>query len=255
MRSTSSLASTCAKALALGLLLSGCATAKRQSQAAARVRLGHAYITEGEPELAISTLREATRLDRRNVEAWHQLALAYMARGAYAEAEDAFQRALKLNDEDASINLNYAYMLQKLDRNPEAIERLETARGDLTYRKPAMVLNNLGFAYLEEGRVPEAVAALEEAVSRQSNFCAAWYNLGLAYSAADELAKGVDAMDKVHMMCPGEYPEATLKIGEMLIDMGRREEGAMYLDKVVKSWPGTPLSQQANARLAAEGMQ
>lgn len=255
MRWISSLASTSTKLAVLALALSGCISEKHQTQAASRVTLGHAYLTEGEPELAISTLREATKMDRRNVEAWHQLALAYMARGAYVEAEDAFKHALKLNDTDASVNLNYAYMLQKLGRNPEAIERLETARQDLTYRKPAMILNNLGFAYLEEGRVPEAIAALEEAVSRQSNFCAAWYNLGLAYGEAEQLALGVEAMDRVHMMCPGDFPEATLKLGEMLIAMGRRDEGAMYLDKVVKTWPGTPLSQQAVALLSAEGLQ
>ncbi|MCB9762885.1 MAG: tetratricopeptide repeat protein [Alphaproteobacteria bacterium] len=249
MRWTSSSVVTCSL-LVLGLALGGCVSAQRQSRAIARVDLGHAYLVEGDTELAIATLQEATKLDRRNVDAWHQLALALVARGANDEAEDAFKRALRLTPEDAAVNLNYAYLLQKLQRNPEAIERLEVARKDLTYRKPAMVLNNLGYAYLMEGHSDAAVAALQEAVARQPNFCAAWYNLGLAYESAQEIARGLEAMDQVVMICPDEFPEASLKAGEFLVGMGKPDEGAVYLRKVVANWPGTPLSARAKDQLA-----
>lgn len=169
-------------ALAL-LVLGGCITPKRQEKAAARVQLGNAYLLEGNPQSALTTLEEAVKLDRRNVDAWHQLALTYMALGAHDRSEDAFRRATRLTPEDAALNLNYAYLLQNLGRNDEAIERLELARQDLTYIQPSKVLNNLGYAYLVEGESARAVVVLREAVTRQPGYCAAWYNLGLAQEA------------------------------------------------------------------------
>ncbi|MCB9744949.1 MAG: tetratricopeptide repeat protein [Alphaproteobacteria bacterium] len=252
MRWTSSSGSTSTRGLLLlALLASGCITVAKQERAVARVQLGAAYLNEGSTESAIATLQEAVKLDRRNVDAWHQLALALVAKGANKEAEKAFKRALRLERDDAAINLNYAYLLQNLGRNEEAIERLEVARADLTYMKPSLVLNNLGFAYLQQGRLPEATQALEEAVIRKPDYCAAWYNLGLTYAEADEVAKGIDALDKVVMICPGVYPEATLMAGELLIEMGRQDEGEMYLSRVVKEHPGTPLSKRAKEMLAA----
>ena len=118
------------------LLSAGCVTAKRANKSEARATLGHAYFTEGSTELAIETLQEATRLDRKNARAWHYLALSLVKRGAHEEAEHAFKKAIRLSPDDAAIRLNFAYLLQKLGRNDEAVEQLELARADLTYTSP-----------------------------------------------------------------------------------------------------------------------
>lgn len=237
-----------------GLFNMGCVSAKRANKAEARATLGHAYFTEGSTELAIETLQEATKLDRRNTRAWHYLALSLVKRGAHEEAEEAFERAIRLDPEDAAIRLNYAYLLQKLDRNAEAIEQLEAARADLTYTQPAKVLNNLGMAYLAEDRVDESVAVLSEAVYRQPNFCAARYNLGLALSEQQQAANSAKVLDELNVVCPGEFPEGELLRGKMLMEMGRMEEGAMVLQVCLDNYPGTPLSQAAGAALDQAGM-
>ena len=131
----------------------------------------------------------------------------------------------------------------------EAIECLEVARQDLTYRQPSKVLNNLGYAYLVSGQQQAAVRSLEEAVARQPNLCSGWYNLGLAYESGDEHARALDAMDHVVMICPEVYPEATLKAGELLLSLGKDAEGEMYLKRVVSNNPGTPLSKRAQEQL------
>ena len=236
------------------LLSSGCVTAKRANQSEARTTLGHAYFTEGSTELAIETLQEATRLDRRNSRAWHYLALSLVKRGAHEEAEDAFKKALRLSPDDAAIRLNYAYLLQKLGRNADAIEQLEAARADLTYTQPAKVLNNLGMAYLAEERVDESVAVLSEAVYRQPNFCAARYNLGLALSVQEQAATSAKVLDELGVVCPGEFPEGELLRGQMLMQMGRMEEGAMVLQVCLDNYPGTPVAQAAGEALDQAGM-
>lgn len=236
--------------LVLAALGAGCITQKRQIQADARVELGNAYLLEGNPQSALTTLEEAVKLDRRNVDAWHQLGLTYMNLGAHDRSEKAFKRALRLTPEDAALNMNYAYLLQNLGRNDEAIERLEQAREDLAYRHPALVLNNLGYAYLSAGRTADAVAVLREAVYRSPEYCAAWYNLGLAEEQVRQTTRALEAMDRVVMLCGADYPEATLKAGELLLDLGRTDEGRLYLERARASWPGTPVSERAREVLA-----
>ena len=241
--------------IALIILLSGgCVTAKRSNKSDARATLGHAYFTEGSTELAIETLLEATRLDRRNARAWHYLALSLVKRGAHVQAEEAFEKAVRLSPEDASVRLNYAYLLQKLGRYEEAIVQLESARADLTYTQPAKVLNNLGMAYLAQERVDESVAVLSEAVYRQPNFCAARYNLGLALSEQKQATTSAKVLDELSVVCPGEFPEGELLRGQMLMEMGRMEEGAMVLQVCLDNYPGTPLSHAAGESLDQAGM-
>lgn len=236
------------------LVLLACISPKRQANSAAHTELAGAYLFEGATEACIQSAQRATDLDRRNVEAWHTLALCTMKRGANEEAEEAFKRALRLDPDDAAVLLNYAYLLQNLDRNEEAIEHLEHAREDLTYRQPAKVLNNLGWAYLEEGRPYDAVGALEEAVIRQPNFCGALYNLGVAYTEIDEDDLAIERLAQVEMQCPGNFPEASLLQGMLLIEQGRVEEGAGYLALVVQRYPGTPEAKEAARQLDAVGM-
>lgn len=229
----------------------GCVTQRRAARAQAKVDLGAAYLTEDNPESAIPVLEEAVKLHRRNADAWHTLALAYLRRGAAEKAEHAFKRALRLKPEDAQINLNYAYMLQRTGRNAEAIERLEVALNDLSYRETSKILNNLGYALMQEGELDRAVAVLEEASRRAPNYCQAWYNLGLALEQAAQPGQALDAMDRVVMLCPAEFPEASLKVGELLILLGRTEEARMALAQVMGQWPGTPVSERARGQLAA----
>jgi tetratricopeptide (TPR) repeat protein len=128
------------------------------------------------------------------------------------------------------------------------------ARDDLTYREPAKVLNNLGWAYLQMGQGPAAVAVLEEAVLRQPNFCGAHYNLGAAYAEGDHLRKAVDRFDIVLELCDEQFPEAALSAGVLLIDAGHVDEGATYLQLCLSRWPDTPVAARCRDKLKAEGL-
>ena len=236
------------------LLVLACITPQRQVRAQSHSELAGAYMVEGDTASCIQTARGATKLDRKNADAWHTLALCTMQRGANEEAEKAFKRALRLTPDEAGLLLNYAYLLQHLGRTEEAIEYLEHAREDLIYREPAKVLNNLGWAYLQVDRDEEAVVALEEAVMRQPNFCGAIYNLGLAYSEIDELDLAIERLAQVQIQCSGMFAEAPLLQGMLLVELGRNEEAAGFFHLVIEQYPGTPEAQEAERQLDAVGM-
>lgn len=228
-----------------------CIPPKRQAKAQARVDLGSAFLVEGSTEMAIQQLQEAVELDRRNHRAWEQLGLAYMKRGVPDKSEYAFKRALKLVPESASVNLNYSYLLLRLGRSAEAVEVLEVAMGDLTYRMPAMVLNNLGYALFLEGRHVEAEQRLREATLRAPNFCQAWFNIGLAQEAQGNRREAVRSFEKVVLLCPEEAAGSYLKAGGLMIGLDSPAEGCHYLQAASDLAHGTPLGDEASDAFAS----
>ena len=241
--------------IALLLLGQGCVSQARQQRAQARADLGAVLLDEGSTEQAIATLQEATELDPRNIDAWNQLGLALMKRGEADEAERSFKRGLRLDDENASINLNYAFLLLKQDRAPEAIERLEVALHDFTYRQPAMVLNSLGYAYYTQGRYGQAVAKLREAVLRAPHYCQAWYNLGLAFEGQQSPAEAIDAYDHVVMICSTEAAGSYFRAAMLMLATDRDAEGEQYLRRVCGQWPGSEICTQARSEMESRGIE
>jgi len=234
------------------LLFLACVTAKNVERAAAKYDLAAVYMNEDNPHLAIAELEEAVKLNRRSPDLWNALAMAYVQRGAHGEAEKAFKKGLRKDRDNASLNLNYGYLLNNLGRYDDAIERLEVARDDLTYAEPAKIFNNLGWSYLQVGRSDDAVAHLEEAVRRQPNWCGARYNLGAAYASQGETMKAAQSFEQVLISCADEFPEAMLHAGGLYCDMGQIEQGVAYLNEVVTRWPGTPHATSARERLEKE---
>ncbi len=223
-----------------------CVPPKRQAKAQARVDLGAAYLVEGSTEIAIQQLQEAVKMDRRNYKGWEQLGLAYMKRGAIEPSEEAFQKALKLVPGSASVNLNYSYLLLRMDRADEAIPVLETALLDLTYRSPALILNNLGYALYLTERYPEAELRLQEATSRSGSFCQAWFNLGLTREAQENRRGAVRAYEQVVTACPEDAAGSYLKAGTLLIALEGVSEGCGYLLSARELAHGTALGDEAS---------
>ena len=230
--------------------LTGCPSKARQEKGQAKVELGSAYLVEGATEQAIATLQEATKIDRRNIDAWNQLGMAMMKRGEFEQGEDAFKKGLRLNENNASINLNYSYFLLKQERWEEAVVLLEAGMSDLTFREPAKILNNLGYAYYAQGRFGSAERRLKEAVIRAPHYCQAWFNLGLVCEALNRSAEAIDAYDHVVMICPDDAAGSYQRTGVLFLASGKTEEGVHYLNRVCEDWPGSELCKEAKAALA-----
>jgi len=237
--------------VALVSVASACTSQKKANQSRAHTELGQAYMNEKNDELAIETLRDATEYDKRNPDAWHTLAMAYMRKGAFEESEKAFKKALRHAPSlDAGILNNYGYLLIKLDRTDEAIEKLEAAREDLTYRKPALLLNSLGFAYLETEQCELATARLQEAVTRSPKFCQAWFHLGMAYECNGLPGQALDAFDQVILTCPEQAAGAWLQVCSIEQERGRYTEAIDACEQLL-ALPDLPndLLTDVNGRL------
>lgn len=214
------------------VLLVGCVTPARQQQAASRIRLGTAYLREGDAASAIPVLREATTKDPRNWEAWDKLALAYMAQGDQGQSERAFKKGVKLVPDKAEINNNYGLLLMAQGRNEEAIAHFTAARADLEYRRPALVLNNLSRALLAEGRTSEALDAIDGALERSPKLCQAHLNRGHILEQMDRLDGALESYEQVVSLCGDSAPGGWFHASKLLLSKGDRVTACAYLGSV-----------------------
>jgi len=233
--------------------MSGCVTTTRQTQAAARTNLGAAYLREGNAPAALQVLGEAVHKDPRNWEAWDHLGLAYWASGDFGKSEEAFEHGVKLVPDKAEIHNNYGLMLMAQGRNADAIVHFEVARKDLLYRRPPVVLTNLGSALYQEGRYDDALQVLDLAVQRAPDNCNAWFTRSLLFQTMDRNDAALTGFEQVIHICGTDNPGAYSHAGSLLIARGDREAGCTYLGTALDKAPaGSDLSESVRKTRALE---
>ncbi|NDP43019.1 MAG: tetratricopeptide repeat protein, partial [Aromatoleum sp.] len=101
---------------------------------------------------------------------------AALARGDLDAAEASYRDAIARYGARGEWLANLGAVLVKRQRVADALPVLEAANAALP-DNPA-VLSTLGYARLQSGRGPDAVAALERALALDSTRLDAWNNLG-----------------------------------------------------------------------------
>lgn len=92
-----------------------------------RHELSTLLMDEGDARAAIVQLKEVTRLEPANFEAWLDLGVCYAQKGFYAEAERAYQRAAEQKPDDPLLQYDRAALFAMWDRPAEALQALREA--------------------------------------------------------------------------------------------------------------------------------
>ena len=119
---------------------------------------------------------EAARLAPSCAMAWHVLALGLENLGQLSKALVMYERALKLDPNDADIYLNLGLVAWRL-RMLEGAERLFRICVQLRPDSP-MGHNNLGGVLRDQGRFDDAVDTLRNAIYRFPDVAELWNSLG-----------------------------------------------------------------------------
>lgn len=230
-----------------------CVNSTRQRQAQAHVELGTAYLREGDAPAALGALQAAVRKDPRNWEGWDRLALAYWAQDDFAQSEKAFSKAIKLVPDKAEVRNNYGLMLMAQGRNQEAIEHFEVARKDLLYRRPALVLSNLGHALYLEGRHDQALQVLDQALQRSPDLCQARFHRALVYEGMQRLDGALADYEELIRTCEDDAAGAWYHASKLLIARGDRTAACTYLGTALeRTRPGSDLYEASRKLKALE---
>lgn len=185
-------------------MLTGISMRQGNSQASAELakHLGQAHqlLQLGRVEQSEAVLRSILNAAPQSVDAWHLFALCRKSAQDFVAAEDAFQRALRLQPKHQHILNNYANMLVKLKRFQDA-ERL-----------------------------------YKTAIQAQPDYVDAWLNLGILYTQIEALTPGIQTLERAYQIAPNNLAVQNA-LGLALKRQGRFDEAIAVFHKALKNEP------------------
>ncbi|MDA2913613.1 tetratricopeptide repeat protein [Acidobacteriia bacterium AH_259_A11_L15] len=179
--------------------------------------------------------REAVAQEPSDATSWYHLGSVLIRQGAFAEAENALQEALRHKPPNAA-ELHFALGLvaQALERPEEAVRELRRAAeldpDDIqthlqTYRQLFTLLTELN-------RIQEAIPVGERYVALDPENAAAHHALGLLYAKAGILEKAAASFKQALALRP-DYPEALSDLGTAYAKLGRLGEAQETFERLL----------------------
>lgn len=198
---------------------------------------------------ALATLERAGRLDKNEPEVFFMLGEVLReqdtTRAGQAKAIDAYERAAELDPDlvDAWMQLG---TLHEARGNSIAERYFRTATA--VQRDSALPYRLLADYYARQSKLPESVAAYDEAIRRDPRYAEALYNSGLVLLDMDSVARAARQFDLAVEVAP-TYTDAHYYRGvasELLGQPGRAREAYA---QALRLAPDFDLARDALARL------
>jgi tetratricopeptide (TPR) repeat protein len=147
------------------------------------------YYRLDELEKAITSYRQAIRLNPNSAWSHHNLGKTLSKQQNWDEAIAAYQQAIKLNPNSASFYYNLAEALMQQGNLEEAIANYSKA----IEIKPSFSIghNSLGEAFAQQGKLVEAVGCFRKAIELNSNYFKAYGNLAELLAEKGRLEEAV----------------------------------------------------------------
>jgi protein O-GlcNAc transferase len=189
-------------------------------------------------------LGEAEKLYRRigemqptHAEAWSNLGLALIERGAFDEAADSCRRAITLRDDYVDAHLNLITALEKAGNYAAATDvyrkliPLQPKRADLW--------NNFGIILSSQGRENQAVLAFSEAITVNSDFIDPHFNMARTLGNLGWTDEAIKAYRRVVALDP-KHAAAHSNLGTLLGTVGNFDEGVAFSLRAAELAPESP---------------
>jgi Tfp pilus assembly protein PilF len=142
---------------------------------------GLSHLESGDYLRARLSLEQAVSLDPNRAVYRNALGLTYLQLGALPQSVSAFREAIRLNANFSDAYNNLGVALAQSGKWEEAIAAFEKVLAFVAYISPEVVYQNLGWAYYNLGRFPEAESALKSALRLDPQMAMAHYTLGMLY--------------------------------------------------------------------------
>jgi serine/threonine protein kinase/Flp pilus assembly protein TadD len=190
------------------------------------------YLYTGRKELAPGGVAQALKANPNDVTAVAALSMYHMVNGDYAEAEDAYQKAMAINPLFFPVRVVHAEALQNIGDTAGAIAEnlkiLEQAPTNM------VAVRAVAKAYLIAGELPRARQALEHALpaSRKNYFSRASWALLLALEG--KRAEALREMDAEVQKFTAVTTRAALDAVEFHAVLGETDKALEALDRAVR---------------------
>jgi Tfp pilus assembly protein PilF len=220
--------------LALALGVSGCETRKEtDTSTSGRLEVGRQFIAAGAYDRASAYLRQLSKELPGNDDVHMLLGLAYLGLENPSAAAQSFQTALKINDdnEDASLNLSYSFILLGKYANARSVLEDVLDRGSYAYMERVEV--NIGLAWMEQGNCTKARVHFDKALLLDPTFVTAHFNSGKCWLKSKNYPAATASFQKAVDFCPG-CVDPLLELARARYAAGEKKEAVAGLEKILR---------------------
>lgn len=143
-------------------------------------------------------------------------------------------RAIRLYPDDDDLRLSRGFLLERLDRVPEAV----AAMRDVLKRRPddPTAQNSLGYTLVDRTRrTAEGLALVERAIEAKPDSYAIIDSVGWALYRAGRATEGLAWLERAWER--SEDPEVAAHLGEVLWSLGRRDEAVELWNGALEEAP------------------
>ncbi len=230
------------------VMLAAAATAGAQQNGEMNFNNGLTHMREGRANMALEEFKKAVKLDGKNAYFYKGLGVCYLQLRRFPNAVEAFRKALQLNPYyvDARNDLGTALLMS--GKREEGKAELLAAFNDPTNPTPELSARNLGSAYLEEKRFPDAANWFRSSLGRNPQLIDAYLGLSDALLAQGRSEEAVRAMEEAVKATPGD-PALLVALGEAYYRSGRFNEARARLEEAKTKDRTGSATQKANELL------
>ena len=201
---------------------------------------------------AEASFRLALRNDPSSAEALYGLGSVYLKQQKTGEAQESFERAIKLHasypDTVPNAWNNLGLLATREGRMADAIPYFQEA---LKLNPDHLIaLENLGNAYRQQKQWDEAREALTRAVKVSPQDPEANYSLGMVFAQLDDAERAFEYLRRALDSRPA-YPEALNNLGVLYLRTRRRDEAVASFEQCIRVAPAFDQSYLNLARVYA----
>lgn len=145
----------------------------------ARIRLELAtnYLQNGQTDIALEEINQALATDANYADAYHLRAITLMNLKDFAQAEDNFRQAQRINPGDPDMLHNFGWLRCQLQQYEAAQALFAQALAVPSYTSRSKTLMSQGVCWQRAGQLPQAQESLQQAYEIDAGNPAIGYNL------------------------------------------------------------------------------
>jgi tetratricopeptide (TPR) repeat protein len=172
--------------------------------------------------------------------AYNELGRIYLDQRKTDQAIEIFQRLIRSNPHDHALHTNLGYAFLDRGRLEEALMELRKAT---KLGAGADVYNNIGFIYYRFGEMEKATRAYKQALKMDPQFAPAHYGLGLLYLQTNSLDQALFEFEQVLRLKP-DYAPVYYNLGMVYSRKGLKEKAIEAFELFLKYSPDEPQKEK-----------
>ena len=217
--------------------------AAARERARIHTELAGAYFQKGNLGVALSEARIAIAADSDYAPAYNVLGLVYSDLHETSDAQEAFERSLRLNSSDPDANHNYAWFLCENKRPEESIRYFLLAVRHPLYATPQKSYAMAAICAQRANKHRDAEEYLERALRLDPNYTPALISLAHAKYRRGELTAARDLVGRYNKL--SEPTAESLWLG-LRIERKRGNSSAVtsFANQLRRSFPGSKEYQE-----------